>query len=202
MSEVPTPLVSMNRLLGLAAILGGIFWIALAFFPLVGMREAAEDEVFWSRLWTPALLGMLLGFLGLYLTQRATFNRTARGGCVALLAGFTLMVSGNAVEYWILNDLPHQGPDGYIRGIAWMTFLVGTLVMLVATALVGFNGLKSDRIPRWLSGIFLLLFPSTIAIGFVSLHWAGVPLGIASIAVGLSGAWSSPRGTSTNPSSD
>lgn len=191
MSEGRVPMVSTNRLLGLAGILGGTFWIALAFVPWLRVTETRAGEVFWNRLWTPALLGMLLGYLGLMLAQRSTFTRIALAGFIVLLVGFALMVLANSVEYWMLSDLPHQGPDGFFRGIAWMTFLVGTLVMQLASAIVGFNWLKSHQSPRWLSVPFLLLLPTTIAIGYVSLHWAGIPLGIASIAVGGSEAWSS-----------
>ena len=202
MSEGRVPLVSTNRLLGLAGILGGTFWIALAFVPLLRTTETREDEVFWNRLWTPALLGMLLGFLGLMLAQRSALTRTARAGFIALLVGFGLMLLANSVEYWMLSDLPHQGPDGFIRGIAWMTFLFGTLAMHLASAIVGFDWLKSHQSPRWLGVPFLLLLPTTIAIGYVSLHWAGIPLGIASIAVGGSEAWQSPHGISDNQISD
>jgi hypothetical protein len=202
MSEVPAPLISTNRLLGVAGSLGGTFWIALAFAPLLRMTETREGEVFWNRLWTLALLGMLLGFLGLMLAQRSALTRTARAGFIVLLVGFALMMLANSVEYWMLSDLPHQGPDGFIRGIAWMTFLVGTLAMQLASAIVGFNWLKSHQSPRWQGVPFLLLLPTTIAVGCVSLHWAGIPLGIASIAVGGSAAWASPEWPSKNPLSN
>ena len=174
----------MRRILAVAGLLGGLFWIALAFFP---PAETREYEVFKNRLWTPALLGMLLGIVGLFLTMHPSLTTTAKGGFIAWLAGFALMIIGNFAEYWVLSDLPHEGPAGFIRGIAWMTFLFGTLVMLLASAIVGFDWLKSSRSPRLLSVLFLLLFPVTIGIGFVSMHWAGTPTGIASIAVGVLG---------------
>ena len=174
----------MRRILAVAGLLGGLFWIALVFFP---PAETRECEVFMNRLWTPALLGMLLGIVGLFLTMRPSLTRTAKGGFIAWLAGFALMIIGNFAEYWLFSDLPHEGPDGFIRGIAWMTFLFGALVMQLAAAVVGFNWLKSGRSPRWPSVLFLSLFPVTIGIGFVTMHWAGAPTGIASIAVGLLG---------------
>ena len=174
----------MRRNLAIAGLLGGLFWIVLGFFP---PAETREYEVLWNRLWTPALFGMLLGIVGLFLTMHSSLTRTAKGGFIAWLAGFALMIIGNVAEYWVLSDLPHEGPDGFIRGIAWMTFLFGTLVMQLASAIVGFNWLKSGRGPSWLSVLFLLLFPFTIGIGFVSMHWAGTPTGILSIAVGLAG---------------
>lgn len=177
----------MQRTLAAMGLLAGLFWITLAFFPPVGARETREYEVLWNRLWTPVLLGILAGFGGLFLSRRASLISAARGSFIALLAGLALMVLGNFAEYWLLSDLPHAGPDGFIRGLAWMTVLLGLLVVLVSSAIVGAIWLKSGRSPGLLGVLFLLLLPATIAIGFVSLNWAGAPLGAVSIAAGLAG---------------
>jgi hypothetical protein len=167
-----------------AGLLGGLVWMALAFFPPVGVRETRAYEVVFNRLWTPALLAMLLGFIGLYRVLRPSLARTGSIGFMVLLGGFALMVVGNLSEYWLLSDLPHQGPDGFSRSLAWMTFLFGTLLVLIASMVVGITGLHTGRIPRWLSWLFILSLPLTIAIGFVSMNWAGLPIGILSVAVG------------------
>jgi len=177
----------MKSRLAAAGLLGGIFWIVLAFFPPVGARETREYEILWNRFWTPALLGILAGFSGQFLTVRPSLTKTARSGFIALLIGLTLMVVGNFAEYWVLSKLPHEGPGGFVRGLAWMTVLLGLLVMQVASAIVGFSEAKSGHISKWLSVLLRLLLPATIAIGFASLNWAGIPMGIVSIVVGLTG---------------
>lgn len=168
----------------LAGIIGGVFWIGLAFFPPVGTQQTREYEVLWNRLWTPALVCMLLGFIGMFRVLRAALSQPGRFAVVALLAGLVLMIVGNFTEYWILSDLPHEGPDGYIRGLVWMTFLSGYFVVLVAAAVTGATVMGHADIPRWLSLMFVLTLPLTIAVGFVSLNWAGTPMGVLSIIVG------------------
>ncbi len=178
---------SVNRILATAGLLGGLLWIALAFVAPIDARETREYEVMWNRCWTPALLGLLAGFGGQFLRVSPLLTRTAKNGFITLLVGLALMLIGNFAEYWVLSDLPHEGPDGFIRGLAWMTVLLGLLVMQVASAIVGYFGLKSSHFPKWQNVMFLLLLPITIAIGFISLNWAGTPMGIAGTAVGLSG---------------
>ncbi len=174
----------MRALLALAGLLGGLFWIVLALFPPIGVRETREYEVFFNRLWTPTLLAMLFGCIALFLARRPVCTRFATGGLVILLAGLALMVVGNFTEYWLLNDLPHQGPEGYKRGIAWMAFLLGFLATQLALASLGLHWLMVGGDPKWLSLLFVGVLPATIAIGLVSMNWSGAPLGIASIAIG------------------
>jgi len=177
----------VKKILGAIGMLGGLFWVTLAFYPPQCAPVTEASEVLCNRLWSPALLGMGLGYLGLFLTALPLLTRTAKFCLIALLVGFALMFLGNVVEYWMLNDLPHQGPNSFTRGLAWMTVLLGLLVTQVASASVGFLGFKARFIPRWLSVFFLLLFPATLTAGFIGLHWAGVPLGIVSGAAGFSG---------------
>ena len=180
----------MRRILAIAGLLGGLFWIVLGFFPPEGGPPGTaeyNDEVLLNRLWTPALFGMLLGVIGLFLSMRPLIARTAKGGFIAMLLGFALMISGNFAEYWILFEFPHQGSDGWIRGIAWMTLLSGTLLMLIASAVTGLAMSRTARAPKWLSLVFLLPLPLTIAIGLMKMSWAGMPIGILSVIVGSIG---------------
>ncbi len=177
----------MKQSLALAGIIGGLFWVCLAFFPPVGVRETRDYEILWNRLWTPALVCMGLGFIGLFQTFRAGASRSGKIGMAAMLIGLVLMIGSNFTEYWMLSALPHEGPNGIIRGVVWMTFLAGTLLMLLATAITGITMMRTEGFPRWLSLLFVLMLPLTIAIGFVSLNWAGTPIGILSIIVGSFG---------------
>ncbi len=177
----------MNRILSTLSLLGGIFWIIIPFFPPVCAPVTEASEVLCNRLWSPALLSMLLGFVGLFLAKRPTLTRAEAISLFALVIGFTMMFMGNFVEYWMLNDLPHQGPAGLIRGLSWMTVLVGFLVALVASVTVGVFGFKTGHIPRWLSVLFLMLFPVTLVTGFVRPMWIGIPIGVLSISVGFWG---------------
>lgn len=173
-----------------AGLLGGLLWIALALVPPVGTRATQEYEVLWNRLWTPALLGMLAGWGGPGPRRPALVTGAARAAKAALLAGLGLMLAGNFVEYWLLSDLPHEGPPGFARGLAWMTVLLGWLLTLLAALGVGCQRLKARAGPAWLNVQLIGLLPLTLALGYLSLNWAGAPLGLASLAAGLAG-WQS-----------
>jgi hypothetical protein len=175
----------MNLVFAIAGILGGLFWVAIRFIPPECVHITLEAEVFCNRLWSPALLGMLLGFIGLALNVRTSLTRLAWGSYVILPVGFALMLLGNFVEYWMLTDLPHQGPGGFARGLAWMTVLFGILIVLIGSASAGVTGLKRGCVPRWLSMLLTLLLPVTIAIGALNLNFVGIPIGITSAGVGV-----------------
>jgi hypothetical protein len=54
------------------------------------------------------------------------------------IAGLGLMTLGTFVEYWILFPLPHRGGSGScVRGLSWMTVLLGALVLSVFTVAAG-----------------------------------------------------------------
>lgn len=190
--------MSTPRLFSLIGILSGLFWIALAFFPPECAPVTAASEDFCNRLWSPAPLGMGLGFVGLFLSRRPSLPRIATLSWIAWLVSFALMFLGNAVEYWLLNHWPHQGPDGFFRGLAWMTVLLGFMVAQIASAIVGFLGCKSGHIPKWLGALFLMLLPATVVVGLVGVRlqaagiglgtaFIGLPIGIVSVAAGFSG---------------
>jgi hypothetical protein len=177
----------MSRVLCALGVLGGVFWAALAFYPPECAPVTEASEVLCNRLWTPGLLGMGLGLAGLFSAARPSLTRASRASFIALVAGLALMSLGNFVEYWLLSDLPHEGPEGFLRGLAWMTVLSGFLVVLIATAVVGGLALKLTFLPNWLGGLFVLLAPATLAAGYGGLQWAGLPLGVVCAAAGLAG---------------
>ena len=99
----------LTRVLSVAGILGGALWIGLAFIPPEWGPPGSQAYVgyeLWNRLWTPALLGMFLGFLGFTIRSRPAFSPRAVTGLVVLTAGLALMVAGNIAEFWIFSDLP------------------------------------------------------------------------------------------------
>jgi len=117
----------MRLATGLSGIGAGVLWTLLAVFP-------PEDEVVRNRLWTPALLGMLLGVTGLVLGLRPALSRSGDLASKAVVVGLALMTLGNLAEYWTLAGQPHQGGFGGVaRGVAWMTFLLGVLLLGVGT---------------------------------------------------------------------
>jgi hypothetical protein len=175
----------MSRLFASAGLLGGLLWIGLAFFPPVGLNATRANEIAWNRLWTPALLGLLLGFVGLFRIWLPVRPRLLAAASVALQAGLALMLLGSFTEYWLLSRLPHTGPGSAARSLAWMSVLLGWLIALLAATVVGLSAYRSRALPRPLSLLLMSLVPLTLAIAFISINWAGTPLGLAGLAAGL-----------------
>ncbi len=180
--------MTTQRLLALAGILGGLYWLLLhtLFAPDWGPpgTRAYEGYQLWNRLWTPALLLMALGFVGLFRALRPSLARWARGGLVAALIGFALMMLGNFAEFWIFTAESYEGVG---RNASWMTFLLGLLIMLLGTTVAGLALSRTNLIPKWLAVLLALMLPLTIGIGTVNMGWAGWPTGGLSVLVGVFG---------------
>lgn len=179
--------MTTQRMLALAGLLGGITWLLIGLFPPdwgpPGTR-AYEGYQLWNRFWTPALLLMTLGFLGLFLSRRASLTRWAYSGLAAMLIGFALMMMGNFAEFWIFTAESYAGVG---RNVSWMTFLLGTLIMLIGSTVAGLALSRTNLIPKWLAVLLAFMFPLTIGIGAVNMGWLGWPTGGLSILVGVLG---------------
>jgi hypothetical protein len=139
--------MNARRWLGLATLLGGLGCMATFLLPpRWGPPGTAAYVVYqnWNRLTGLALLVMGLGGLGLFLNLRPRLGRLARAGALTLLAGAGLTLLGSVAEFWVFKDVPYAGSGGGVnaRGLAWMTFLVGGLVLLLGGAVTGLAALR------------------------------------------------------------
>ena len=130
---------------------------------------------------------MCVGFVGFYWCMRPTATRGVRWSLLALVVGSALIVGGNFGEYWLAYELPHQGPDGFVRGLLWMSVLLGLLTVLVASAAAGVLMSRSMPGLRWPSLLFVLPLPSTflVALALTDVDW--IPLGMLGIIAGVFG---------------
>jgi len=161
----------------LAGLFGGIAWILIGLFPPdwgpPGTRAYAGYQL-WNRLWTPALLLMALGFAGLFIALRPWLTRWARNGLVVALIGWALMAAGNFAEFWIFTTESYTGVG---RNASWMTFLLGTLIMLLGSTVAGLALSRTNLIPKWLAVLLALMLPLSIGIGAINMSWMGWPTG-------------------------
>jgi hypothetical protein len=150
---------------------GGLLWVAVSVVN-------PEAEVARNRIWTLALLGMSLGVLGLFRQLSADLGRVTRLALLAAAVGLGLMTLASFVEYSVLFGVPHQGAGwGPIaRGIAWMTFLVGTLTLMAASIVAGSGMLLTGTKPRTPGLLLAMLLPLTVALAFVGPGAAAVPI--------------------------
>lgn len=182
---------SLGLVGGLVGLVGGLAWLVLPFYPPECAPVTGASEVFCNRLWTPALAAMAVGAWAFLRTFEGTAGRGTRIALGLLAGGFTLMALGNGGEYWLFSHLPHQGPNGWVRGLLWMSALVGWLVTLVSSFAIGIGWLRGTRSPspgRWLGVLFALPLLLTVLLAFtLGPNWAPLSAGLAAIVVGTTG---------------
>ena len=177
------------RLMLVLGLIGGLIWIAYAVVPAECAPPSGATEVFCNRLWTPALLAMAAGFLGVQRRASTLRSAGANVGLLLVAAGAGAMTLGNFAEYWLFASWPHEGPDGWLRGMLWMLVLAGWLLVLVASIVTGlllFRRGSASRGSRGLAAVLAIVPLTTLSVGV---------LGIGILAVGASLASLGPLGT-------
>lgn len=155
------------RLLLALGVLGGATLLYYAF----GLPECApvtgSSEVFCNRFWTPALFGMTAGFMGLRQWAWMVPSAKLRAGLSILVVGAALMTLGNGAEYWLFTSWPHAGPDGWLRGMLWMSFLLGWLLVLVGAVWSGVLLLwrSNPMLARLLGSVVITTISLTVFVG-------------------------------------
>lgn len=174
----------MRTTIFILGVLGGLLWISLPFFPpaCVPVTELTED--FCNRLWTPALAGMFIGSFAIFNLLKPIFTRALKLGLNGIRGGYGLMVIGNFAEYWVFFGMPHEGPNGWLRGLLWMCVLLGWLFVLLGSIIAGVSLFRSPIPQKWQSWVFVLPLPLTFIFGFLGPSWVGIPLGLLGILIG------------------
>ncbi len=194
---------SVARFGGLAAIVGGVFF-ALA-LPLVA-TQATDDPVGlryddFNRWLTLPLVLLVVALAVVLGVQGARVAGAGRVGAWIALAGASLVVVGNVIEFWLVfftdeyvsairEDRP--GLEEWVGStIGWFTVLAGLLLLLAGGLAFGAATSRGRVLPAWVGAVLALTSP---LLAFAFLLWArSVPativvalvLGLAWIAVGL-----------------
>ena len=159
------------RLLLALGVLGGATWIAYAFVPPACVPVTGESEVFCLRLWTPALFAMTCGFLGLRRWAAAVAWPNVERGFTVLAAGVAIMAFANAAEYWVFFGWPHEGPDAWLRGTLWISFLLGLLAVPIAATVTGVLLIRGRRRPvtvRLLGSLMVIVVSFALYVGLLA----------------------------------
>ncbi len=141
----------------LAAMLGGALWALFPFgTPIANIEEPgtlaypASVAYYWLMAVIPLLL-LLVGLVGLYGGQRGTYGRLGKVGFPVTILALGLMFAGNAVEVASLTFFSSKSSVGHF------TFLIGFLVLLVGSVLVGLAIWRARQDPPSRSGSLLLI---------------------------------------------
>ena len=170
--------LNLIRWSGLAAILGGVLWIADAIQTGFQLRGCLEDECALRPI-TALFFAMLLlgvGVAGLVLHTRNA-GRLGRLGWIGLVAGVVV------VEVLIISSLVEA--VFFDGDFPLLSVIPGGLVLIVGFLLLGIAILRARVLPLWVAVLFV--------VGTLALLWANnqnaqvflaIPFGIAWVAVG------------------
>jgi hypothetical protein len=176
-----------HAILSGAGIVGGLAWLILAAYPVECAPPTEATEDFCNRLLGPPLVGMLAGFGALFVRLRPAVTRVASIALRLLFVGVALMVVGNVAEYWFLTELPHEGPDGRARSVAFMIVLFGLTMVLLASTAFGVATLRAGGAPRAVALAFAAALPASVVLGTLYAGGFAAPLGILATIAGLIG---------------
>jgi hypothetical protein len=170
--------LNLIRWSGLAAILGGVLWIANAIQTGFHLRGCLEDECVFRPI-TALFFAMLLlavGVAGLVLHTRNA-GRLGRLGWIGLVVGVVgvevLIISSLVEAVFFDGDFP------------LLSVIPAGLVLIVGFLLLGITILRARVLPLWVAVLFV--------VGTLALLWANnqnaqvflaIPFGIAWVAVG------------------
>ena len=174
------------RLLLALGVLGGVTWISFGFAPAECTPVTGQSEIFCNRLWTPALFAVTAGFLGLRRWAEPLAGRNVHRGLSIVVAGGALMTFANFAEYWLFFAWPHEGPDGWLRGTLWMSFLVGLLALFVGAVAAGALLLRETRrglTTRLLGSLMITAVSLSVFVGLVAIGILAIATSLYALAV-------------------
>jgi hypothetical protein len=189
---------SLIRWGGVAAIASGVAWaIAL---PLVA-TEAGDNPVGlrydnFNRLLLLPLVLLLVGLAGVRAAGAGRLSGWGRRGAGVALAGVGLLILGNVIEFWVVlasdkavyaiaEDRP-QLEEWEGSTVGWLTFLAGTLLLLVAGIVLAVALRRARILPGWLALLAALTAPFLLATFGV---WDKSLAGTVAIAIGFGLSW-------------
>ncbi len=180
---------------GTAGMGGGLLWVL---FPLSTAIASLEDTQprplaylataasYWLMAVLPLLL-LLVGLMGLRVLFGGSYGRFGKVGFLVSFVALSLMFLGNGVE---VASLTFSGSESAVGHFA---FLIGFLILLVGSALLGVTLIKARHDSRSRLGgmLFALALPLGILFAFLGgVTVPGMDIGFwASITVPYGSAW-------------
>ena len=133
---------------GIAAMLGGVFWVVWSLLGRVSFEAAGSS--FADGLLLLAAVLTLAGLVGLHALQGANYGRIGRAGLLAAAVG--LLVQAMAALLLLM------GNDAWEVTLQWLVAPVGSLIVLVGLVLYGAATLQARVLARW-CGVGLIVVP-------------------------------------------
>ena len=134
---------------GIAAMLGGVFWVVWSLLGRVSFEAAGSP--FADGLLLLAALLTLAGLAGLHALQGGSYGRIGRAGFYTTAVG--LLLQALAALLLLL-----MGSDVWEVTLQWLVAPVGSLIILVGLVLYGAATLQARVLARW-CGVGLIVVP-------------------------------------------
>ena len=134
---------------GLAAMIGGLFWVVWSLLGRVSFEAAGSP--FADGLLLLAALLTLAGLAGLHALQGSNYGRIGRAGFYTTAVG--LLLQALAALLLLL-----MGRDAWEVTLQWLVAPVGSLIVLVGLVLYGAATLQARVLARW-CGVGLIVVP-------------------------------------------
>ena len=132
---------------GLAAMLGGVFWVVWSLLGRVSFEAAGSP--FADGLLLLAALLTLAGLAGLHALQGGSYGRIGRAGFYTTAVGLLLQA---------LAALFLMGSGAWEVSLQWLVAPAGSLIILVGLVLYGAATLQAGVLARW-CGVGLIVVP-------------------------------------------
>ena len=132
---------------GIAAMLGGVFWVVWSLLGRVSFEAAGSP--FADGLLLLAALLTLAGLAGLHTLQGSNYGRIGRAGFYTTAVG--LLVQALAALFLM-------GTNAWEVTLQWLVAPVGSLIVLVGLVLYGAATLQARVLARW-CGVGLIVVP-------------------------------------------
>ncbi len=144
------------------------FWVEPAQQALSGLVPFATPPELWMAFgtaYTIALLLMLVSLIGLFGRARDTEGRIPTKGYWILLAGFCMVIPGDAIHSWTWSQdgltIPTPGTNP-LANTAYAVHMMGMNLVMLGSLIVGISALRGKFLAPWLAWLFVLIFPSAI----------------------------------------
>jgi hypothetical protein len=136
------------RWAGIAAMLGGVFWVVWSLLGRVSFEVAGSS--FADLMLLLAALLTLVGLVGLHALQGANYGRIGRAGFYTAAAG--LLLQALAALFLLM------GIAAWEVTLQWLVAPAGSLIILVGLVLYGAATLQAGVLARW-CGLGLIVVP-------------------------------------------
>lgn len=188
---------TLARLGGLAAILAGVFWAFT--LPLIATQATLDPTGLryddFNRWRTLSLLLVVATLVLLRALTGTRLPRAGRLGWTVALAGASLMVLGNLVEFWLIfltDDFvtpiaEDRNVDEWVGStIGWLIFLAGLALLLAGSIPFSAAASRAGALPLWAGFALVTTAPLLLA---AIVMWSRTVLGTTVVGVILALAW-------------